>query len=56
MRRLVGVMGLVAVGVLVGFVVRLVWPRRTRSEVPVYMAPSPSRSSVDRDDSEAAAR
>ncbi len=27
MRRLLGLMGLIALGVLVGFVVRLVWPR-----------------------------
>lgn len=30
MRRVLVLLGLVAVGVIVGFAVRLVWPRRPR--------------------------
>lgn len=37
MRRLLGVLGLIGVGLLLGFVVRLVWPRPGAA---VYIVPA----------------
>ena len=39
MRRLVGVLALIGVGVLVGFLIRLIWPREDPR--PVYVPPIP---------------
>ncbi|MDQ5973267.1 MAG: hypothetical protein QG661_476 [Actinomycetota bacterium] len=36
MRRLMGVLGLIVLGLLLGFVARLVWPRPAS---PVYVPP-----------------
>ena len=33
MRRALGLLGLIVVGVLIGFLIRLVWPRRGRLEL-----------------------
>ena len=30
MRRALGLLGLIVVGILIGFLIRLVWPRRRR--------------------------
>ena len=38
MRRVLGVVGLLALGLLLGFAVRLVWPRGAD---PVYVPPTP---------------
>lgn len=40
MRRVLGVFGLVTLGLLLGFVARLVWPRPTGS---AYVVPEPGR-------------
>jgi hypothetical protein len=37
MRRVLGLAGLIGLGVLLGFVVRLLWPRE--EAVPVYVPP-----------------
>ena len=37
MRRLLGVLALIGVGVLVGFLIRLIWPREDPR--PVYVPP-----------------
>lgn len=37
MRRALGLVGLIALGVLAGFVIRLVLPRRDRSAVENYV-------------------
>jgi len=37
MRRVVGVFGLIAVGLLLGFIARLVWPRAASD---VYVVPT----------------
>ena len=33
MRRALGLIGLIVVGVLLGFLIRLVWPRRRRLDL-----------------------
>jgi hypothetical protein len=33
MRRALGLLGLIVMGVLIGFLIRLVWPRRRRLEL-----------------------
>lgn len=40
MRRAFTLIGIVVVGVLVGFLVRLVWPRRNGSSPVVYHPPA----------------
>lgn len=42
MRRVLAVVGLIGLGVLLGFLVRLVWPRRGRA-VDGSSAPVPGR-------------
>lgn len=39
MRRALGLMGLIGLGVLIGFLVRLVWPRRNGTMPEVYNPP-----------------
>lgn len=40
MRRALALIGLIGLGVLLGFLVRLVWPRRDRLSMDAYSAPS----------------
>jgi hypothetical protein len=43
MRRALGLLGLIALGVLIGFTVRLVWPHRDRLTLDSYrVTPPPS--------------
>lgn len=44
MRRALGLMGLIGLGVLIGFLVRLVWPRRTGTMPEVYNPPGANGS------------
>jgi hypothetical protein len=46
MRRVLGVVGLIGLGVLLGFVVRLIWPRE--DAVPVYVPPATDPVSGER--------
>ncbi len=39
MRRLLALLGLIGLGVLLGFVVRLVWPRPSSVDDEVYPGP-----------------
>ena len=39
MRRALGLLGLIGLGVLLGFLVRLVWPRASRAVPVVYDPP-----------------
>ena len=41
MRRALGLLGLIAVGVLLGFVIRLVWPHRDRLVLDSYREITP---------------
>jgi hypothetical protein len=40
MRRALAIIGLLVLGVLIGFLVRLVWPRRSRQVPDVYVPPT----------------
>lgn len=42
MRRALALVGLIGLGVLIGFLVRLVWPRRTGTVPVVYDPPGTS--------------
>jgi hypothetical protein len=42
MRRALALIGIIVFGVLVGFLVRLVWPRSSRSVPQVYDPPAPA--------------
>jgi hypothetical protein len=46
MRRVLGVVGLIGLGVLLGFVVRLIWPRE--DVPPVYVPPVTDQVSAER--------
>ncbi|MEI6363174.1 MAG: hypothetical protein WCP95_13675 [Actinomycetes bacterium] len=46
MRRVVGLVALIGLGVLVGFLVRLIWPRE--EAVPVYVPPAADPISGER--------
>ena len=48
MRRLLGLAALIGLGVLVGFVVRLIWPRNGAIDDAVYPGPQPSDVSAER--------
>jgi hypothetical protein len=39
MRRALALIGLIGLGVLIGFMVRLVWPRRTGAALEAYVPP-----------------
>ncbi len=39
MRRLLALLGLIGLGVLLGFVVRLIWPRSSSIDAEVYPGP-----------------
>jgi hypothetical protein len=39
MRRALALIGLIGLGVLIGFMIRLVWPRRTGTIPEVYDPP-----------------
>jgi hypothetical protein len=39
MRRALALVGLIGLGVLIGFMVRLVWPRRAGAVPEVYQPP-----------------
>ena len=40
MRRALALIGLIGLGVLIGFLIRLVWPRRNGSMPEVYNPPA----------------
>ena len=44
MRRVLALIGLIGLGVLIGFLVRLVWPHRNGTVPEVYDPPGPARS------------
>jgi ABC-type transporter Mla subunit MlaD len=46
MRRALGLFALIGVGVLLGFLVRLVWPRNGRPTTVTYQPPSGVRRSA----------
>jgi hypothetical protein len=46
MRRVLGLMALIGLGVLLGFLVRLIWPRE--DVVPVYVPPAADPVSAER--------
>jgi hypothetical protein len=41
MRRALALIGLIGLGVLLGFLIRLVWPRASREVPVVYDPPGP---------------
>jgi hypothetical protein len=43
MRRALALIGLIGLGVLLGFLIRLVWPRRNRLALDTYSPASEAR-------------